>query len=302
MHSITRIIATTDFSAAAELAVQRAALIAKQLNAELHLMHVVRPLDLYANTELSFGYQKYFWHMQQELSKDQLNTLAAKLQKDFDISAQIATRIGGAHTEIASYAASNAGCLIVAGARGESENNILNLLLGSTATRLLRAASCPVLIVKNKKIEPYRQAIAAVDFSSGSSEVPTLACTVAPEAAIETLHIFELIQEASMRKVGIDDARLHQYHNDALIEAGNQLDKILADQNDSRMTRKVVIGYPAAEICARATQLPADLIVIGRHGMSGFHEWLLGSVSKDVSQAAACDVLIVNQRHEAHGQ
>lgn len=137
MHAITHIIATTDFSAAAERAVQRAALIAKQLNAELHLMHVVHPLDLYTSTELSFGYQKHFGHMLQELSKDQLNTLAAKLQKDFDISAQIATRIGLAHTEIASYAASKANCLIVAGARGESENTLLNLLLGSTATRLL---------------------------------------------------------------------------------------------------------------------------------------------------------------------
>lgn len=143
MHAITHIIATTDFSAAAERAVQRAALIAKQLNAELHLMHVVHPLDLYTSTELSFGYQKHFGHMLQELSKDQLNTLAAKLQKDFDISAQIATRIGLAHTEITSYAASKANCLIVAGAHGESENTLLNLLLGSTATRPLRAATCP---------------------------------------------------------------------------------------------------------------------------------------------------------------
>ncbi|MGB7815132.1 MAG: universal stress protein [Methylotenera sp.] len=297
MQPITHVVAGIDFSAAAGRAVQRAALIAKQLKAELHLMHVEYPFDLYTGTELSFGSQKYFGHMQQEICKDQLNTLAAKLQKDFDISVQIATRIGGAHTEIASYAASNAGCLIVAGARGEGENNILNLLLGSTAMRLLRAASCPVLIVRNKKIAPYQQAIAAVDFSSGSTEVPALACTVAPEAAIETLHVFDLTQEARMRQVGLHDDKLHQYHNDALIEVDKQLDKILADQSDSRITRKVVTGYPAAEICARAAKLPADLIVIGRHGMSGIQEWLLGSVSKDVSQAAVCDVLVVNQRH-----
>lgn len=82
MHAITHIIATTDFSAVADRAVQRAALIAKQLNAELHLMHVVYPLDLYTSTELSFGYQKHLGHMLQELSKNHLNTLAAKLQED----------------------------------------------------------------------------------------------------------------------------------------------------------------------------------------------------------------------------
>lgn len=132
--------------------------------------------------------------------------------------------------------------------------------------------------------------------------MPALARMTAPEAQIEVLHIFELIQEARMRRVGLDDARLHQYHNDALIEVGKKLDKLLTDQHDKRMTHKIVTGYPATEICARAIQLPADLIVIGRHGMSGMQEWLLGSVSKDVSQAATCDVMVVNQRHEVRDQ
>ena len=105
-----------------------------------------------------------------------------------------------------------------------------------------------------------------------------------------------------MRRIGLDDARLHKYHNDALIEVGKNLDQILTGQHDNRMTHTIITGYPAVAICARATQLPADLIVIGRHGMSGFHEWLLGGVSKDVAQAATCDVLIVNQRHEVREQ
>lgn len=294
MQAITHIIAATDFSPGAERAMQRAALIAKQLNAELHLIHVVHPLDLYVGNELSFGSQKHFGHMQQEVSKNQLDVLAVKLQKNFDNPVHVITRIGGAHTEIASYATSKTGCLIVAGARGENESSMLNLLLGSTATRLLRSASCPVLIVKNKKVTPYRHAIAAVDFSTGSSKVPTLTYTVAPEAAIETLHVFDLTQEARMRKVGLDDDKLHQFHNNVLIEVGKQLDKILESQSNSRITSKVVTGYPTTEICARATKLPADLIVIGRHGMSGVQEWLLGSVSKDVSQAASCDVMVVS--------
>lgn len=45
MHVIISIVATTDFSAAANRAVLRAALIAKQYGAELHLLHV-SPLAL----------------------------------------------------------------------------------------------------------------------------------------------------------------------------------------------------------------------------------------------------------------
>lgn len=293
MQPINHIVATTDFSPAAERGMQRAASLAKQLNAELSLIHVVHPLDLYVGTELSFGSQKHIAHMQEEINKSQLNAIADTLKEDFDIHIHVVTRIGLAHAEIASYAASKAGCLIVAGARGENENTILNLLLGSTATRLLRSATCPVLIVKNKTITPYQQVIAAVDFSEGSKAVPTMACAIAPEATIEMLHVFDLVLEARMRQIGLDDEKLHQYQNSALINVGRQLDEILANMADNRVTRKVVSGYPAAEVCTRATKLPADLIVIGRHGRSGFQEWLLGSVSKDVSQAATCDVMVV---------
>jgi nucleotide-binding universal stress UspA family protein len=293
MQAISHIVAATDFSPAAERAIYRAALIAKQLNANLSLIHVAHPLDLYVGTELSFGSQKQIAHMQQSTNISQLSVIADNLKKDFDIPIEIATRIGLAHAEIASYAASKAGCLIVAGARGQHENAILNLLLGSTATRLLRSANCPVLIVKNKKVSPYQQVIAAVDFSEGSRAVPTIACTLAPEATVETLHVFDVTQEARMRQIGLDDEKLHLYQNSALMEVGKQLDKILAKLSDNRVTSKVVTGYPASGICVRATELPADLIVIGRHGMSGFQEWPLGSVSKDVSQVATCDVIVV---------
>lgn len=293
MQTVSHIVAATDFSAPAERAVQRAALIAKQFNATLSLIHVVHPLDLYVGTELSFGSQKQIAHMQNEFYRTQLNALAETLKQRFNIPIHVVTRIGFAHAEIASYAASQADCLIVAGARGENENTILNLLLGSTASRLLRSASCPVLIVKNKTIAPYQQVIAAVDFSEGSKEVPAIACTVAPEATVEILHVLDLVSEARIRRIGLDDEKLHQYQNSALIEVGKRLDLILANLQGRRVTRKVVTGYPAAEVCSRAAELPAGLIVIGRHGMSGFQEWLLGSVSKDVSQAATCDVMVV---------
>ena len=47
------IVAATDFSAFAERVVQRAARMAKQQNADLHLLHVVRPLDLYPGITLA---------------------------------------------------------------------------------------------------------------------------------------------------------------------------------------------------------------------------------------------------------
>jgi nucleotide-binding universal stress UspA family protein len=62
-----------------------------------------------------------------------------------------------------------------------------------------------------------------------------------------------------------------------------------------------VIGYgrPAVAILAQAGSLPADLIVMGTHGTSGFQHLLLGSVTEHVLRRATCPVLTVPPRVHA---
>ena len=52
-------------------------------------------------------------------------------------------------------------------------------------------------------------------------------------------------------------------------------------------------GNATAEILARASELPADLIVMGTHGRSGFERLLLGSITEKVLRKAECPVLSV---------
>jgi nucleotide-binding universal stress UspA family protein len=58
-------------------------------------------------------------------------------------------------------------------------------------------------------------------------------------------------------------------------------------------------GQPAAEILRRAASLPADLIVMGTHGASGFERLLLGSVAEKVLRKARCPVLTVPPHAQA---
>jgi universal stress protein A len=53
------------------------------------------------------------------------------------------------------------------------------------------------------------------------------------------------------------------------------------------------IGEPTLEIVKAAKEWPADLIVIGSHGRSGFSRILLGSVAEAVIREAPCPVLVV---------
>ncbi|MDP2795024.1 MAG: universal stress protein [Sulfurisoma sp.] len=290
MQAITPVIAATDFSAAAGRAVRRAALIAQQLGAEMHLLHVVHPLDLYPGPDPAADFRLNHEQALQDAGKKRLDSLAASLRKDFAIPVLTATRIGRAHTEIAGYAAAKAAGLVVAGARGE--NTLLDLLIGSTASRLLRLATCPVLIVKNAEVKPYQSAIAAVDFSPGSMHALELARAVASGARIEVLHVYDTDHDERMRQSGMDEAFILDRQTRVLKDAENRLDIELAGLNDGKLTRHVMAAYPAAAICDRATTLRADLIVLGRHGKSGMQELLLGSVSKDVASAVDCDVLL----------
>jgi nucleotide-binding universal stress UspA family protein len=55
----------------------------------------------------------------------------------------------------------------------------------------------------------------------------------------------------------------------------------------------VDVGQPAHRILDRASTLPADLIVMGTHGASGFEHLVLGSVTERVVRKARCPVLTV---------
>lgn len=294
MSSISCILVATDFSEFSERAVQRAARIAKQHNAELHVLHVVRPLDLYPSLTLT---PDEFGHSDQELQQAEqtrVEAVAASLSTQFGIRVRPVTRLGRAHTEIAAYALEVAADLVVAGSRGES--TLIDLFLGSTASRLLRVATCPVLIVKKPADEPYRKVLAAVDFSPVSAAVVSHAISLADGARVDALHVLGSEVEQRLRKAKFVRIDIADWLTRLRTEAEQQLDALLAPaEQGAAVGRLVQPGFAPAVICQSIEGMGIDLVVLGRHGYGGgLQDWLLGSVSKDVAHAAACDVLLIS--------
>jgi len=54
-----------------------------------------------------------------------------------------------------------------------------------------------------------------------------------------------------------------------------------------------ILGSPSRMICEIAHSWEADLIIMGRRGISGISELILGSVSNYVTHHAPCSVLVV---------
>jgi nucleotide-binding universal stress UspA family protein len=72
-----------------------------------------------------------------------------------------------------------------------------------------------------------------------------------------------------------------------------------AGQPPIRVFGHVLIDTPSFALTRLASQLEADLLVIGTHGLNGVARWLLGSVAEGVVRHATCPVLVIPPKPEA---
>ena len=104
------------------------------------------------------------------------------------------------------------------------------------------------------------------------------------DASITALHAVEGLADSRQPLSEPETVRLDAEVRacfDAAIRAGVPFDVI------------VDVGQPQRCILDRAATLPADLIVMGTHGASGFEHLVLGSVTEKVLRQATCAVLTV---------
>ncbi|HSL24078.1 MAG TPA: universal stress protein [Vicinamibacterales bacterium] len=66
-----------------------------------------------------------------------------------------------------------------------------------------------------------------------------------------------------------------------------------------KTTTLVTMGSAARSILETAEHVPANLIVMGTHGASGFERLMLGSVTEKVLRKARCPVLVVTRHADA---
>ena len=73
----------------------------------------------------------------------------------------------------------------------------------------------------------------------------------------------------------------------------NQVKKLKEKHPDLKVEAVVTEGNPARKIIEKAGEHMADMIVVGNRGRSGVLSWMMGSVSRAVSDACTVPVLVV---------
>jgi nucleotide-binding universal stress UspA family protein len=289
---VERIVVATDFSRTADSAARRAAMLAKAGRATLDLVHSVH-LPPLANTwrKLVEG-EGITDETLRAGALARLAEQAAALEKRTGVKPATRLLEGKPPQALADWTRQCAADLVVVGAHGE--HLLLDLFVGSTAQKLLRLASQPVLLVKQTPPFEYERILIATDFSPAGRAAAEFAARVFDAAELYLFHAYEAPFERQMYYAGADDEAVDHYRRLGEAEARRQMDEFVASLSvPQRYARKVRHGYAPTLINQYAAELGADLLVVGSHRQSELAAALLGSVAAHLVNESRDDVLLV---------
>lgn len=292
------LLAATDFSEPAQIAVDRAvALAALDPEASLTLMHVHEMAGLEVVRRMLGSDAE---EMERALATDaegQLNSLAAECERRLDrkVSAQFSQ--GLPDTEIIDAATRLSVDLVVMGERGRTPAR--SPFLGGTIDRVFRKASCSVLVVKGHVSGPYERILVGIGSWLDSRAAAQIAAMLNPGAEIILLHAFEAPYVEKFRHAGATDNWINEYRFETRHIAEAELEQLATHLGEEVRTRLVVVeGSPAPALVDYGNSVGADLIVVGKHRKSVVGDLLFGNVAQRVAAESRIDVLVASSRPE----
>lgn len=181
-----------------------------------------------------------------------------------------------------------AGLLLV----GSTRRDQLRAVLGTTAQRVLRNSSVPVMVLRRPLLLPLHRVLLATDCSPAGVTVLGRGMAVVRALSPESM--------PTIRALSVDP---YDFANDeiggtTLKSAQTRLDRFLDQCRTAgyEPEGKVRSGSAAAEIEHEAAEWPADLVVLGTHGQSGIARAVLGSVAEHVLLHARGNTLVIPNR------
>jgi nucleotide-binding universal stress UspA family protein len=196
---------------------------------------------------------------------------------------------GVPHRILSDLAAELGAALVVVGA---TAGGPMHRLLGSTADRVVRRATCPVLIVRGELPMPPARVLAPVDLSPLSAEafrtgLKQLSQLPGNVPEVEALFVLSPIQRQvspQFTPEQVDRFAEEELERFVIAQAGPAA---------ARVRRQVRVGTPREEILAEIEARHPSLVLLGTHGLGGFDRFVIGSVAADVVREAPCSLLVV---------
>ncbi len=291
---LERILCPIDFSEFSARAYRYALSVAEHYGAKVVALHVVE-LWRYPSAGFAASAALYdeFCQAVCENGKERLREFV-KNHTHNGIEPELVVHEGMAPDAILSCAQAQKADGIVMGTHGQ--RGFDRLMLGSVTDRVMRRASCPVLVVRNpprdlmatdnegRHVHRLRQILFCTDFSENSERALNYAISATEEydAELTLLHVLEEVPSPAKTEK-------------AIAAATEQLDKLIPPERRKSLKIKtaVRIGKPYRQIIQFAEEEQIDMVAMGVHGRGSLDLAVFGSTTYRVMQLGPCPVLAV---------
>ncbi|MDG9925824.1 MULTISPECIES: universal stress protein [unclassified Pseudomonas] len=254
-----------DLRSTADLALRRAAQIARQHDAKLTLLHVFDPKLGQAERE----------RIEQ--------TLDRSLTEFAPSGSQLRLCHGKPAEGVLEQVQQSGADLLVLGAHHQRHE----FFSGTTLDRIARRCPVPLLLAARDEDRPYRSAVAAIDFSLCACTALHQACLLLPsEASIHALHVFEPQKNGAVAEAELRTQR-------ALIDQLLHDEALRLPPDVPTLSHEVRTGSILRTLQEYISGQQPQLLVLGSHGRSALSQALLGSLAQHYLHKAPCDVFVV---------
>lgn len=162
--------------------------------------------------------------------------------------------------------------------------------LGSTAERVLRKATCPVLVVRPSLPFPPQRILVPVDFSAGATGT--------------FLYGTRLLRQLEGRLPGTEILFVLSPGESSIHFSAEQIARFAVDelhrfvernlpQDSRKVEQRVRAGHTAEQVLAEIAERKPDLVILGPQGRSGLEHQLIGSVVDKILRDSPTSILMV---------
>lgn len=296
---LKKILVATDFSEQAQLALDQAAAVARQHDAELVLLWVEDDGTLAPSGAAIYGTAV---REVEELIRDMHAEAAARLESLADGAAAHGARVtarietGDPAEVIVSTAWDIDADLVVTGTKGVT--GFKRFVLGSVAAKVVRSCHTDVLVARGAQ-RVFSRILVATDFSPASKKALRLALALAaPGAEMTLFHAWQYPAGALgwSSTPGPTGGPLIDIRDEMLERARQQGEAWMAEHQTAGVTMRFHQEYgPAAVLIHEQLEAtPHDLVAMGTHGYRGFRRLILGSVAEATVRHAPCSVAVAH--------
>ncbi len=299
-RKISRILCATDTSEASQHAVYQAAALALHLDADLTLIYVSATAEDNRDIPPMLAALREMKRLAEEMLRHDRAALAVLLDRARSNGARVESHIafGDAADEVSKAAVELGADLVITGTHGRT--GVSKFLLGSTAERIIRISTVPVIVARNPDYVPehgYGKILVPTDFSENAEKAFYLAsCLAADECEIELMHCWDLPSGVGSGPASVVETIERSFDREVRARGEAAIAKLASP--GLRVTFHAERVPATQGVIDRASERDFDLVVMGSHGRSGLSRFLLGSVAETTIHHATCSVATVPELAE----